>query len=113
MASRKFFNLNDPDDLVRIHQILFDNIDEDGEIQPGASSYDLEEDECDTDASEDIKEREKDKETEQSSTDVSSDEEEEGDFYICHRKQGKKAIESFSWKKKLLTINRKELPNII
>ena len=54
MISRKPLNLNDPDDVAKIHQILFDSIDKDGEIQPGTSSHDIEEEERDADASEEI-----------------------------------------------------------
>lgn len=99
MASQKrVFDLNNADDLAIVHRLLLEGTDEGDEARPGFSSYDLEEEDCDTDASEDIEERAEDSETEQSSTDVSSEEEgEEGNLYVCHRKKGKKISETFTF----------------
>lgn len=109
MASQKrVFDLNNADDLAIVHRLLLEGTDEGDEVRPGFLSYDLEEEDCDTDASEEIEDREEDSETEQSSTDVSSEEDnEESNLYVCHRKKGKKITETFTWKKTPYSQKRK------
>lgn len=118
MASKKILNLNDPDDILRIHKILFEESDDDG--SPGTSSntvrepdYDLDNEDNDIDASENIEAREDDSNTEQSDTESECDKEEEDDFYICNRKKGDKIVESFSRKKKLPTLPGRKPINVI
>ncbi|GBM33888.1 hypothetical protein AVEN_5930-1 [Araneus ventricosus] len=81
MTSRKrVLDRNNPDDLARIHHLLFHDMNEDdgrSEVRTGTSFYDSQEEGCDTNALENIEEREEDSGTEQSNTDVRSEEEDE------------------------------------
>jgi hypothetical protein len=98
MTSKELLDTNNPNNVARLHQHLFDDSDDEDERAAGithrAPILDVADGDCDTDASECIEERE-DSGTEQSDMDVSSGEED--DVYHCYRKKGKKITESFDW----------------
>ncbi|XP_068086415.1 piggyBac transposable element-derived protein 4 [Anabrus simplex] len=107
MASEESrYNVSNPDYIKKILELLLENDDVEGiEDRPGTSGkhgqsivYNLQEEDCDTNVSEKIEEREDDSESEQSDTSSSSDGEDE-DFFVCNRKQRGNAAETFFWKK--------------
>ncbi|KAJ6669685.1 hypothetical protein lerEdw1_000234 [Lerista edwardsae] len=107
MASKERLDLNNPNEVARLHELLLDDSEDEDESAAGSSnrapSYGVPDEDCDTDTSECLEERE-DSETERSDTDISEeDEEREEDehLYHCYRKKGKKIIESFEKKNTL------------
>lgn len=110
MATKKLFDLNNPDDILQIHQLLLDGCDlsddkhfqedDPGSPAPGPSNLvaEVPEEEFDTDAEEEIEEREENSDTSQSDSEASTDCDDTEPVFVCHRKKGKKVIDSITWK---------------
>ncbi|GBN64573.1 hypothetical protein AVEN_250625-1 [Araneus ventricosus] len=94
------FNINDPQDFTKIFKLLFDSYDNDAESSgpiPGSSSsqraspVDLKKAEHETDATKVVENKDKGSRKCSKATLVDcSDEEDDGNLYVCHRNINKK-----------------------
>lgn len=103
---RKHYNINNVTDIKKNYEILLDGCDisDMGEssscvstpgpssLVPGSSNtvYEVPQEDYDTDAEEIIESRHESSETEQSDTDLSSNDEEDEEFYVSHKKKEKR-----------------------
>lgn len=108
LAPTKMFNLNNPIDVKKVHQLLFDGSDDEEpssdspsgpSVGPPNLMPEVPEEDCDTEAEEEVEVREESSNTEQSDVQETSDSDEGENFFICQRKKGRKIIDSMSWRK--------------
>ncbi|XP_039277529.1 uncharacterized protein LOC120349959 isoform X2 [Nilaparvata lugens] len=104
MATERRFDVNKPDDIAQIHQLLLDgcSLSDDEHFQdddpqspaPGPSNLvpEVLEEDHDTDAEEEIEEREENSDTSQSDSEASTDCDDDELVFVCHHKKGKKAF---------------------